>query len=115
MSASVDLSDVAATRAALQETTRSLIASPVDDDVLQRARAPMLERIDNSLKTNGGWSALAERAQTQPDRLARARSARARLEKLTAADLQAIARRYLSPDKAVQVLVLPEGAAAPPT
>lgn len=113
MSASVDLSDVAATRAALQETTRSLIASPVDDDVLQRARAPMLERIDNALKTNGGWSALAERAQTQPDRLTRAKSARARLEKLTAADLQAVARRYLSPEKAVQVLVLPEGAEVP--
>ncbi len=113
MSASVDLSDVSATRAALQETTRSLIAAPVDDDVLQRARAPMLERIDNALKTNGGWSALAERAQTQPDRLTRAKSARARLEKLTAADLQMIARRYLAPEKAVQVLVLPEGAAVP--
>lgn len=113
MSASVDLADVAATRAALEEAARTLIAAPVDADVLQRARAPMLERIDNSLKTNGGWSALAERAQTQPDRLARAKSARARLEKLTAADLQAIARRYLAPEKAVQVLVLPEGATAP--
>ena len=113
MNASVDLADVAATRAALEETARALIAAPVDPDVLQRARAPMLERIDNSLKTNGGWSALAERAQTQPDRLARARSARARLEKLTAADLQAIARRYLAPEKAVQALVLPEGAPVP--
>lgn len=113
MNASVDLADVAATRAALEETAQGLIAAPVDADVLQRARAPMLERIDNALKTNGGWSALAERAQTQPDRLARAKSARARLEKLTAADLQAIARRYLAPDKAVQVLVLPDGAPAP--
>ncbi|MGV3513141.1 MAG: M16 family metallopeptidase [Novosphingobium sp.] len=113
MNASVDLADVAATRAALEETARSLISAPVDADVLQRARAPMLERIDNSLKTNGGWGALAERAQTQPDRLARARSARARLEKLTAQDLQAVARRYLSPEKAVPVLVLPEGAAVP--
>lgn len=113
MNASVDLADVAATRTALEETARTLVAAPVDADVLQRARAPMLERIDNSLKTNGGWSALAERAQTQPDRLARAKSARARLEKLTAAELQAIARRYLALDKAVQVIVLPEGAAAP--
>lgn len=73
----------------------------------------MLERIDNALKTNGGWMALAERAQTEPERLARARSARARLERLTAVDLQALARRYLSPEKAVQVLVLPDGAPAP--
>lgn len=113
LAASVDLADVAATRTALDQTVRALAAAPVDADVLQRARAPMLERIDNALKTNGGWMALAERAQTEPERLARARSARARLERLTAVDLQALARRYLSPDKAVQVLVLPDGAPAP--
>lgn len=113
LNASVDLADVAATRSALMAAARSLADAPVDADVLQRARAPMLERIDNALKANGGWIALAERAQTQPDRLARARSARARLEGLTAADLQALARRYLAPEKAVEVVVLPEGAAAP--
>ncbi|MBB4613340.1 M16 family metallopeptidase [Novosphingobium taihuense] len=113
MNASVDLADVPATRAALEETARSLIAAPIDADILQRARAPLLERMANALKTNGGWSSLAERAQTQPDRLVRAKAARARLEKLTPADLQAVARRYLSPEKAVQVLVVPEGAAVP--
>ncbi|MCY1671223.1 insulinase family protein [Novosphingobium sp. SL115] len=113
ISASVDLADIAATRAALDETMRALASGPVDADVLQRARAPMLERIDNALKTNGGWMALAERASTEPDRLQRAKSARARVESITVADLQALAKRYLTPEKAVQVLVLPEGAAAP--
>lgn len=113
VTASVDLADLAATRAALDETMHNLVAAPVDPDILQRARAPMFERIDNSLKTNGGWMALAERAQTEPDRLIRAKSARLRLEALTAADLQTLAKRYLAPEKAVQVLVLPEGAAAP--
>ncbi|OZA72791.1 MAG: hypothetical protein B7X78_00255 [Sphingomonadales bacterium 39-62-4] len=114
INASVDLADLPATRAALVETMRTLTEKPVDPDVLQRARAPMLERIDNALKTNGGWMALAARAQTQPDRLARAKAARARLEKITAAVLQSLARRYLAPEKAVELLVLPEGAAAPP-
>ncbi|MES2300458.1 MAG: insulinase family protein, partial [Pseudomonadota bacterium] len=113
VAASVDLADVAPTRGALTETLRSLAAAPVDADTLQRARAPMLERIDNALKSNGGWMNLAERAQTEPDRLTRARSARARLESVTAADLQAMAKRYLAPEKAVEVLVLPEGAAVP--
>jgi zinc protease len=113
INASVDLADVPATRAALVETMRALAAAPVDPDVLQRARAPMLERIDNALKTNSGWMALAENAQTRPDRLARAKAARARLEKVTAADLQALARRYLAPEKAVELLVLPEGAQLP--
>ena len=35
------------------------------------------------------------------------------LDALTAADLQALARRYLAPDQAVVALVLPEGAPAP--
>ncbi|MBB3861438.1 zinc protease [Novosphingobium hassiacum] len=112
VAASVDLADVDATRTALDETMRGLAAAPVDPDILQRARAPMLERIDNSLKTNGGWMNLAERAQTEPDRLARAKSARSRLEALTAADLQRLAARYLTPERAVQVLVLPEGGGA---
>ncbi len=113
VAASVDLTDIADTRAALSETLRNLATTPVDADILQRARAPMLERIDNALKSNGGWMNLAERAQTEPNRLTRAKSARARLEKLTSADLQAMAKRYLNPEQAMQILVLPEGAVAP--
>jgi zinc protease len=81
--------------------------------VLARARAPMLDRLDNALKTNTGWLSLVDRAQTQPDHIARYIAARARLSALTATDLQAAARRYLAPDAAVEVLVLPEGAPAP--
>jgi zinc protease len=113
VAASVDLADIAETRAALDATMHALATTPVAPDVIQRARAPMLERIDNALKSNSGWMNLAERAQSQPDRLTRAKTARARLEKLTAADLQTMAKRYLGPEKAVQILVLPEGAAMP--
>lgn len=113
LQASVDVADVAATRAALVETVTGLATAPVETDILERARAPMLERLDNALKGNGGWLSLAERAQSQPDRLARFAAARRRLQALTAADLQAAARRWLAPAKAVTVLVLPEGVPAP--
>ncbi len=112
VNASVDLADVAATRASIESTVAGLAARPTDPDVIERARAPMRERLDNLLKTNGGWLALIERAQSQPDRIDRYRQARARLDALTGADLQAMAKRYLAPDKAVVALVLPEGAAA---
>jgi zinc protease len=111
--ASVDVADLVETRAALARTIRALIDRPVDADVLARARAPMLDRLDNALKTNTGWLSLVDRAQTQPDHIARYIAARARLSALTATDLQAAARRYLAPDAAVEVLVLPEGAPAP--
>jgi len=113
VSASVDLADVPATRASIESTVAGLAARPTDPDVLDRARAPMRERLDNLLKTNRGWLALIERAQSQPDRIDRYRKARARLDALTGADLQAMARRYLALDKALVALVLPEGAAQP--
>lgn len=114
VNASVDVADIAATRAAIESTVTGLIAKPVDADILARARAPLRERLDNMLKTNGGWLVLTERAQSQPDRIDRFLAARQRLEALTAADLQALAKRYLAIDKAVVALVLPEGAPAPP-
>lgn len=113
LTASVDVNDVAATREALDETIRALIAAPVSDDVLQRARAPMLETLDNALKSNAGWLSLVDRAQSEADRIDRYLKARERLSALSAADVQALARRYLDPAKAVQVVVLPEGAEAP--
>ena len=113
ISASVDLADVAATRASIESTVAGLSARPTDPDVLTRARAPMLERLGNLLKTNGGWLALIDHAQSQPDRIDRFLKAKARLDAFTGADMQALAKRFLAPDKAVIALVLPEGAAAP--
>ena len=69
----------------------------------------MLESFDNMLKTNGGWLVLVDRAQTQPDRIERYMKARARIEAITARDLQLLAKQYLVPGMGVEVLVLPEG------
>ena len=113
INAPVDVADVPATRAAIAGTVRTLRDAPLDPDVLRRARAPMLEQIDNALKGNGGWLALAAQAQSQPERIDRHLKAKARLEALTATDVQAAARRWLTPGGAVEVLVLPDGVPAP--
>lgn len=113
VTASVDLADIAATRASIERTIAGLAAAPIEPDVIERARAPMRERLANLLKTNAGWLALTERAQSQPDRIERFQKARERLDALTGADLQALAQRYLKLDQAVVALVLPEGAAVP--
>jgi len=113
LQASVDVADLAATRAALAQTMTDLAARPIDADTLERARAPMLDRLDNALKGNGGWLGLAARAQSDPDRITRFQTARARLAAITPADLQAAARAWLTPDKAVTILVLPQATPAP--
>lgn len=86
---------------------------PVSDDELLRAKAPLLEAYDNALKTNAGWLTLVDRAQTEPDRIERYVHGRDRVKAVTALDLQALAKRYLTADKAVEVTVLPEGVDPP--
>ncbi len=108
VNASVDVHEVAATRAAIAETMAELRDRPISADILQRARAPALEGYDNALKSNRGWLALVELAQSKPDRITRFLAAKARLAAITTADIQAIARRYLTATDAVEVTVAPE-------
>ena len=116
LNASVDVGEVNATRSAMNATIADLRAAPVSDDVLLRAKAPLLEAFDNALKSNAGWLLLVDRAQTEPDRIERLVHGKERLQAITAKELQAAAKRYLTPGGAVEVTVLPEDAeaAAPP-
>ena len=113
ISAAVDVRDVAATRTAIADTVRSLRDQPLDPDVLARARAPMLDRLENALKNNAGWLGLVAVAQSQPDRIDRFLRAKARLQAMTATNVQAAARRWLTPVSAVAIVTLPEGTPAP--
>lgn len=107
--ASVDVKEVAATRAAIRNLLTELRNSPVTADVVQRARAPLLENLDAALKTNAGWLGLVNRSQSKSDELDRFAQSRAIIAGLTAEDLLALARRYLEPDQGLEILVLPEG------
>ena len=109
LNASVDVAEVNATRAAMLGTITDLRAAPVSDDVLLRAKAPVLEAYDNALKGNAGWLTLVDRAQTEPDRIERFVHGKERLQAITAKDLQAMVKQYLTPGSAVEVTVLPEG------
>jgi len=109
--ASVATADVDAARKAMLETVRKLITQPVDADTLLRARQPLLEAYDNALKTNGGWMAYAASAQREPDRIVRFTQGKRIAEAITPADLQAMAAKYLDPDKRLEIDVLPKDAA----
>ncbi|HKT86477.1 MAG TPA: insulinase family protein [Novosphingobium sp.] len=113
INASIDVADVAATRAAIREVLKSLRDAPVGEDIIMRARQPMRESLQNALKTDAGWLSLVDRAQTEADRIGRFINARQRLEALSAADVEEMARRYLDPSAAIEILVLPAGVAVP--
>ncbi|MDF2638899.1 MAG: insulinase family protein [Novosphingobium lindaniclasticum] len=113
ISASIDVADVPASREAIAKVLRELRAAPVSDDVLQRARAPLIEAYQNALKGNAGWLSLVDRAQSQPDQIERFSRARDRLTTITSAEVQAMAQRYLDPARGLEVLALPEGVDVP--
>ncbi|WP_288486095.1 insulinase family protein [uncultured Novosphingobium sp.] len=113
IAASVDVADIKQTRMAIIRTLNQLRDAPVDADVLQRARQPLLESVQNSLKTNDGWIALVDRAQTQADRIQRQIAAKNRLATISAQDVQTMALRYLEPAQGLEVVVLPKGLTPP--
>ncbi|WP_233994035.1 M16 family metallopeptidase [Porphyrobacter sp. AAP60] len=109
--ASVAADQVEASRAALQSLIADLREGPLDGDVLDRARKPYLEEYNNALKDLGGWTALAARAQSEPQRLDRFIAVPSVMSAITPEDIHQTALKYLTPDGAVEFNVLPEAAA----
>ena len=112
VTAALDAGLVDEAREAVLGAVSSLRATPPAPDLLARARRPALERVDNALKTNRGWAALVNRAQTEPERIERFLALRERIEAVTPADLRALALRYLDPAEALEIRVLPSSGAA---
>ena len=108
LAASVDVGEVEETRRAIREMLVALRGTPVEQDVLDRARQPLLESYDNMLDTLGGWMTLADRAQSEAERLDRYERAPTILKAITPQDILTAAQRYLAPDDAVEILVLPK-------
>ncbi|XUU59510.1 M16 family metallopeptidase [Erythrobacter sp. HA6-11] len=111
LAASVDLDDVEETRGAIDAMLKELLANPVDEDLLDRARQPLLEQYDNALKSLGGWMSLADRAQSEADRLDRFNRAPEILKAMTPEELFSTTQTYLQPENAVEILVVPKAKA----
>ena len=111
LAVSVDVTQVEATRAAVDEVVAALRDSGPSADMIERARRPLLEEYDNALKDLGGWISLAARAQSDPERLDRWFAAPDLIRTITPADLQATAGKWLAAGGAVEVAVVPEASA----
>ncbi|ANU08369.1 M16 family metallopeptidase [Paraurantiacibacter namhicola] len=113
IAASVDVAQVDPAREAMLATVSDFIARPPAMDLLERARAPLLETYRNLLSSNAGWMALVDRAQTEPERIARFARAREVVMAVTPADLQAAAAKYLQPGERLEITVLPRSVVEP--
>lgn len=92
--------------AAIIAAARELRETPVSEDLLVRARNPLLERVTRDLRENGYWLAYVSRAQGQSERLERIRQRQEIYEAYTVGELQQLARRYLTDDKLRRIRVL---------
>ena len=92
--------------AAIAKVAKSLRDKPVADDMLVRARAPMLESAAKETRQNGYWLRYVDEAQTEADRLDRVRTRDQLIRSMTAADLQALAREYLVEGKEQRIRIL---------
>ncbi|WP_293697708.1 MULTISPECIES: M16 family metallopeptidase [unclassified Sphingopyxis] len=99
----VDFKDLATTRAAIFAIAKELRDIPVDADLLDRARKPLVEAMTKSRRENAYWLPYVAEAASQSDRLDRSRNGIREVEAATPADLQALAKRYLVDDKALVI------------
>ncbi|MDP4539011.1 insulinase family protein [Qipengyuania sp. DY56-A-20] len=111
LGASVDVAQLDAAQAAMEDTVRTMIADGPDTDLVERARQPVLEGLENRLKTNGGWMGLVARAQSEPENIDRFLAARDRQLAITPEQLRSLAAEYLDPAQAVRIRVVPEAGA----
>ena len=97
----------------VDRVAQTLRDTPVSADELARAKNPWLEQRQRLLQTNEYWlSALAD-AQTDPVRVAAIREQVEGLRRVTAADVQRVAREYLQPGRAWRLLAVPGPNATP--
>lgn len=99
----IDHKDIATTRAAIFRIAGELRDAPVDADLLDRARKPMLEAMTKARRENGYWLPYVAAATSKQTRLDRSRKSIAEVEGATPAELQALAKRYLTDDKALVI------------
>lgn len=100
-----------------KELAVDLAKTPVGDDELARAIGPMREQIARASSGNSFWMGQLSGATEDPRLIAALQSLQPDLARITPADLQAVAAKYLVPGKAFSMVVVPgakpQPAAAP--
>jgi zinc protease len=94
--------------AAILKIAADLQKNGVTPDELERAKRPLLTQVREAVRTNPYWlGAVLAECQEYPQRLDWARTILTDYPAMTKPDMDKLARTYLSPDRAFQVIVVP--------
>ncbi|MBO9624210.1 MAG: insulinase family protein [Sphingomonas sp.] len=85
-----------------------LVAKPIDADELTRALTPLKQQIIRSSSGNMFWMRLVEGGSYDPARIAAVDTLASDIGRTTPAELQALAAKYLQPQKDWTMVVVPE-------
>jgi zinc protease len=103
-----DPKDVTIIETTVDQVISALVKSPVDPDVFDRARKPVLESYADWKKQNNTWLGVVAEAQTNPDRLNRFRKSESNFTSITAQDLWELAKQYLDKPAEFTFRALPD-------
>lgn len=103
----VDPARIDEVEAAVDQAVAELRDAAVDTDLLARARNPIIEGIREGMKRNGSWIGVVDEAQSEPARIARLLGQEALYAGITAEEILAAARTYLTPEKKIVARILP--------
>ena len=84
------------------------IDKPVTSDELVRALTPMRQSIDRAANGSGLWMAQLSGSSTDPTKLQALRTLASDYARITPAELQLTAKRWLVPAKSLSMIVVPE-------
>jgi zinc protease len=94
------------------EVASDLQANGATQDELDRAKNPTLTSIRETERTNKYWLTVLGRSQERPEVLDWARSRREDFTSISKADIDALAKSYLSPDAVSRLIIQPYTAPA---
>lgn len=100
--------DIARFWTTVDKITAELREGRIDADSIVRARAPVIDRLRTSERTNGYWVAVLQDAQTNPRRFDLMRTRVSDVEAITKEEIIAAARATFVNDKAVRIVVTPK-------
>ena len=106
----IDYKDIATTRTAIFAIAKELRDKPVDADLLDRARKPLLESMTKARRENGYWLPYVSEATSKEARLDRSRKSIAIVEAATPTELEALAKHYLTDEKALVIKAISDKA-----
>lgn len=92
-----------------RDIAADLVAQPVSADELARNVGPIREQVARAATGNVYWMFLLEGATRDPRVTAAALSIQDDISTVTAADVQRLARQYLTPDRQWSLAILPNG------